>query len=286
MTAYGRAYSEEIEGTSVVIELHSVNRKGLDLRVHLPKELLFLDLDIRKKLGQQLVRGQVTVKLTFKEGKEKKGSVALLKKLKTEWESKASELGYAKEVVDFPFLLGQTERFSFEELGFGEEKIKQLVMTTLDDVLAQFIEMREVEGKALAEDVTKRLSLLSQMADKIEKESEKGPEIYRETLLEKLKEILSEAERDERIFKEVALFAEKIDTTEEIIRLRSHLKQAENLFTSKEKSIGRTLDFLVQEMGREVNTIGSKTHQLSVTEQTVLAKQELEKIREQGHNIE
>jgi len=285
MTAYGRCVSPDFEGMRVVIEIHSVNRKGLDIRLHTPREFLFLDLELRKIIKDALLRGQVTVRISTEEEKEKKGSLALLKKLKSNWEEKADALGYAKEAISLPFLIQQMERSTFEG-SKNENAIKELIFQTTQKALVQFLEMKESEGQALDDDIKTRLKTLAQIVDEIEMLSKDSGAIAREKLLKRLEEILPDAAKDERVAKEVALMGEKLDITEEIIRMRSHLKQTEALFTSKEKSIGRSLDFLVQEMGREINTIGSKSGQIEVTKQTLLAKQELEKIREQAQNIE
>lgn len=286
MTAYGRSVSSAWEGMQVVVELHSVNRKGIDIRLHAPKELLFLDLEVRQRLLETLLRGQVTVRIAFEEGQEQRGSLSVLGKLKKDWEQTATALGYPKETVTLSFLLQQMERLSFAGAAPQETQIKEVVFATLERALESFMKMKEAEGHALDADIKKRLKLLAGVMDTIEQLAAHAPATLREKLLKRLEELVPKAAEDERFLKEIALMADKTDITEEIIRMRSHLKQTEALFKSKEPSIGRSLDFLVQEMGREVNTIGSKTGQLEVTEQVLVAKQELEKIKEQAQNIE
>jgi len=284
MTAYARVLSEEVGGLSWVCEIHSVNRKVLDLHLHLSKELLFLDIELRKMLSSAVHRGQINVKIHFRNGTRGQATLPLLKKLKKEWIAISKELGFDTAQVDLPFLLEQAGRISLEDsLG---PKVQSEIKNTLKRALDTFIKMKEAEGKALAEDIKKRLKILLDLTSKIEKQAESGPAKYREKLIEKLSDLLRSAEEDERVLKEVALFAEKIDVTEELIRLRSHIKQIEDLFQAREKSIGRTLDFLTQEMLREINTIASKSQDLSITKMAVEGKAELEKIREQVQNIE
>lgn len=284
MTAYARVKSQEIKGLSWTVELHSVNRKTLEIYMHLGKELLFLELEMRKMIAKLIHRGQVTVKVHFTKAKKNEIFLPLLKKLKTEFVKLSKDLHLDSEEVTLPFLLSQFDRLSLEdEMG---EKIQTELKKTLEDALEDFIKMKEVEGKALTSDIKKRCKLLSEYLSQIEKESRKSPEQYQKKLRDRLKEILSEAEMDERVLREVAIFAEKVDITEEITRMRSHLQQTEELLQSKEDSVGRKLDFLIQEMLREINTIASKTPILEVTKKTIDSKAELEKIREQVQNIE
>lgn len=286
MTAYGRATSTEIGDLSWVVEIHSVNRRGLDIHLHISKELLFMDIDLRKAISKEVARGQVTLKISFKKLKGNESSITMLKKLKSFWEKGAKELGYPKESVDLPFLLDQMDRTPIEEFGLSEKKIQTELKKALSEAMDAFITMKEVEGKALALDIKGRIKAIGEHLKKIEKEAKGAPQKYREKLLEKLEDVLAGAADDERLLKEVAFYAEKIDITEEITRLKSHMKQALDLIASKEKSIGRSLDFLNQEMLREINTIASKSGSLSVTKEAVNAKAELEKIREQVQNIE
>ncbi len=283
MTAYSRAASSEIKGLSWAIELHTVNRKVLDIHMHLPRELLFLDLDFRKMVSKALQRGQVTVRISYKRGKEGKGRLSLLKKLKNQWMKIAKELGFSQEEINLNFLLQQIDRVSIEELG---PTIQAELKKTLQNTLDALVKMKEVEGKALETDILKRLKTLNTHLQEIETSGKNSAEKYRKKLQTRLKDLLKEASHDERLLREVALFAEKADITEEITRLKSHFAQVKELFKSKEKSIGRTLEFLTQEILREINTIGSKSQELMITKLVVASKAELEKIREQVQNIE
>ncbi len=284
MTAYAQSTSKAIDGLSWMVEIHSVNRKMLDVHLHLPRELTFLDIEFRKMLGKLIHRGQVNVRFHPKNKKGSDLSTPLLKKLKTHWESIAKDLNLSKGEITLSFLLEQMDRTTIEEE--ITDKMKQELKKTLDKALQGFLKMREIEGKALGEDILKRLKTLDQTVSSIEKLSLKAPEKRQKNLVERLNSLIEDTSKDERILREIALFAEKVDITEEITRLRSHIEQMRGLFQSKEGCIGRVLDFLTQEMLREINTISSKSSELDITKKAIVVKAELEKIREQVQNIE
>jgi len=283
MTAYSRATSSDVEGLIWNVEIHSINRKTLDINLFLPRELLFLDVEIRKLIGGSLQRGQVTVKVSLDKRKEITAPVPLLKKLKTNWEKTVKELGFPKEQITLNFLLSQMEQATLGNLG---TKVQVELKKTIGNALEGLIKMKQTEGKALAADIIKRAKLLKENVAAMAKLSANAPEAYREKLLKRLETLLKEPLEDERVLREVALFAEKADITEEITRLKSHLAQLTDLIKSKTESIGRTLDFLIQEILREINTVSSKSPELALTQLAVGSKAELEKIREQVQNIE
>ncbi|MBS0629184.1 MAG: YicC family protein [Verrucomicrobia bacterium] len=283
MTAYSRATSSEIEGLKWNVEIQSINRKGLDINLYLPRDLLFIDVEIRKLIGQALQRGQVTVRINLEKEKEAGAALPQLKKLKSQWEKMAKELGFAKEEITLAFILAQMEQASSNLFG---PKVQAELKKTVGSALDGLIKMKETEGKALAADILKRIKVLKDNVNTMEKLSAKAPELYREKLLKRLEILLKEPLEDERALREVALFAEKADITEEITRLKSHFAQFSDQLKSKGESIGRTLDFLIQEILREINTISSKSADLALTQLAVGSKAELEKIREQVQNIE
>ncbi len=283
MTAYSRATSSEVEGITWSVEIHTINRKALDINIYLPRELLFFDVELRKLIAQSLQRGQVTVRVNLEKGKEAGAAVPLLKKLKSGWEKTAKELGLGKEEITLTFLLAQMEKVSSDLFG---TKIQTELKKTVSVALTGLVKMKETEGKALAADMLKRVKTLQSNVSAMEKMSSKAPEHYREKLLARLEVLLKEPLEDERVLREVALFAEKADITEEITRLKSHLVQFADLLKSKGESVGRTLDFLIQEILREINTVSSKSPDLALTQLAVSSKAELEKIREQVQNIE
>ncbi len=284
MTGYAQEVSTKKGGTAWTVEIHSVNRRMLDLHLQLPKDLLFMDIELRKLLSSKLHRGQVNLKI-FQKKQEKSGATLLeLKKQKAKWEKMARELSAAKEEITLTFLLQQTDTIESDKEITAATKAE--LKKTVDKALDQLVKMRETEGKALSQDIQKRLKTLSQYVNAIEKLAKKVPAKIRKDLIKRLEEYWEKAAEDDRVVKEIALLGEKADITEEITRLRSHILQMEGLLCGKEPSIGRTLDFFLQEILREVNTISSKSGDLSITQKAVAAKAELEKIREQVQNIE
>ncbi len=276
MTAYGRSQIETARGRWVV-EVHSVNRKMLDIGVQMPRELLVFDLDVRKKIHERVQRGQVTVRIHLQSDDEEAPFEAL-RSLKKRWEGLAQKLGFEKKAVTFEFLAGRFEAAAApkDEKGFKSDLEKALSLA-----LDAFIAMREKEGAALLKDFKARIASIRKDLQKIEEKAPLLAKKYEEKLKEKLKDF-----SDERLMREVILYAEKADISEEVTRLHSHLEQFEALFAAKEPSIGRTLDFLTQEMGREINTLGAKAGDSGISKLAIGIKSEIEKIREQVQNIE
>lgn len=290
MTAYSRASVSSPLGRFVV-EIHSVNRKMLDFSLYLPKDLLRFDIDVRKWLSKSLERGQITVRLSLQSegvsGRLFSNYLAQLKSLKEGWEKIAEELSYnPQEVIDLPFLVNQLQTVQVGE-SEEEEAIKTALKEGIESALADLMAMKETEGKALVFDIQKRLKTIEEAVTAVELKKEVPLVHYRKKLLERLKEIGHlDTEVEERVTREVLLLTEKMDVTEELVRMRSHIEQFRHHLRSSEKSIGRTLDFLTQEMQREINTLGSKSADSDLSLYVVKMKSELDKIREQVQNIE
>lgn len=278
MTAYGRGFSGPY-----LIEIHSVNRKGLELNLYLPRELLCYDIDIRKLLKEHLKRGSVTVRITKEKGKAELSdlpSVEVLAVLKEHYEKMAQTLQLDPQAINLPFLCNQLQLAGIEDV----TKIdKQEVLSGVKEAVVHLIAMKEQEGKVLLEDILDRSTQLESSIEDLAKYAKIAPEVLRAKLSEKLKLLQVD---QESIGKEVVLFSEKCDITEELVRLRSHLGQLNQLIQSKEIAVGRALDFLLVEVGRELNTIAAKSFQREITDQVPLMKAEVEKIREQVQNIE
>lgn len=291
MTAYARA-SKRMSWGQLVLELHSVNRKGLDFSFYLPKELLRFDIPIRKWLSCVLERGQITVRINLQQEGEKEHLLSAylpqLTALKKGWDGLAEMLGFdPQKEVHLPFLFSQIQSTSLCQSQEQEDEFGLALKSLVEETLDHLIEMKKEEGSALSRDLEHRLNLMEETLHFIEKTKENPLLRYRERLQEKLKE-LNEAssEMQERLLREVALLSEKIDITEELIRLHAHLEQFRKHLKTDARSIGKTLDFLAQEMHREVNTIGSKSIDNSISFTVVKLKSEIEKIREQVQNIE
>lgn len=292
MTAYGRASLESDLGLFVV-ELHSVNRKMLDITAALPKELLRFDIEIRKWIAESLERGQVTIRLIFEAretGKVKEEWItARLAAAKHFWGQVATQLGLdASKEVNLKFLLDRALETEGAGSTMDEASVLPLLKQILEHGLSQLLEMKIREGGILALDLEKRLLQIEEWIAIIDQRREEPVKKYKKKIEERLQDWFSiENELKERVGKEVALLSEKMDVTEELVRLRSHIQQFfEIIRSNSKKSVGRTLDFLAQEMGREINTLGVKAQDTEIVQYVIKIKSELEKIREQVQNIE
>ena len=284
MTAYGRAFSSTSRGAWVV-EIHSVNRKGLDFHVFMPKDFLCFDLEIRKWLSAAISRGQVTVKVSF-EGEDTLKSVSRLSSVKQSMEKMALALGFPLEQISFPLVYQEAKALSLDVQEKEKELLEEL-QSVVQEALKEFLRRRESEGRALAAAFSQNLELMRSLLLEIEAKSLGIQERYQKKILEKLQEFKEVfAEDRERVLREVFFYGEKVDVSEEITRLQSHFKQFEALLDSQEKSVGRTMDFSLQEMGREINTLSAKAEGLEILGCALKMRSELEKIREQAQNVE
>ena len=288
MTGFGRAERAAPFG-KIIAEIQSVNRKYLEIYIALPKEFGRFENDLRKIIGEKVQRGLVSVRIHLLPDASSIENLlpdlSFLKNLKAGWIDLATKLGYPKETIDFSFLVQNASEIPQAKLVQNEDF--EPILGCLEDALSALDQMKRKEGLALAKDIIERLKKMSLAITAIEKKSPEAVAKTRLKLKERLEELLQPGiELDERLLREVALYAERVDITEEITRLRSHLAQYEEFLKAKDGVSGRKMDFLVQEMGREINTIGSKSMDASIAHQVVDVKAELEKIREQIQNIE
>ncbi len=288
MTGFGRG-SVEQDGRSFIVEIKSVNHRYCDLNIKMPKSFLSFEDRIRKTVLEKISRGKVDVFITQNK-QEKIGVKAVLdenladsyveclKKIKDKYDIK--EGLSISLIAKFPdvIILKQEE----EDI----ESIWGILSNPLKEATNLLVEMREKEGLKLKKDILSKCDYIKQSLDKIEKRSPFVVCEYKEKLNERLKELLQDYQVDEnRIAMEVAIFGDKACIDEEIVRLNSHLVQLRETF-SLDEPIGRKLDFILQEMNRETNTIGSKANDLEITNSVLNIKNEIEKIREQIQNIE
>jgi len=288
MTAFGAARVKTSIGR-FLIEIHCLNRKTLDISLSLPRDWLRFDPKIRKKVGESFFRGQVTIQITRDptDAKLELPSIDILKKLKQEWEKMAKELNFDPNEIDLSFIRQEYQNHPLARLPLGEKDINTILNAGVKQALQECIKMREKEGAFLSKDIAHRMKEISKIAEEINTLSKESPETFRERLMKKLKNLgIDTLSDDKEILKEVIAFTERLDISEEITRIKSHLKQFFDLLKTKEKSIGRTLDFLIQEMNREINTISSKSIEIEISRFVVAVKSELEKVREQVQNIE
>jgi uncharacterized protein (TIGR00255 family) len=291
MTAYGRSLRLSSLGKCLV-EVHSVNKKTLDFNVHAPREFLQFDLDVRKWLSAKLKRGQITVRISFYPNSLSgfgEGHLECLKLLQSEMKKACIEIGRSDDDLSFPFLYGAVkERMGHQSdvSSLPEDLLKLELEIGVQEALDACVKMKEEEGLILKNAFENHLIALESLVKEVEKDSDGIEEKYRKKIEDKLQEFKEVSKEDkDRVLREVFLYAEKVDITEEIVRLHSHIGQFRKIFSSEE-SVGRTMDFLIQEMGREVNTISSKAEGLSVSYSALKMKGEIEKMKEQAQNIE
>lgn len=287
MTGFSRASLKSKNGL-FVIELNSVNRRFFESNIFLPKEFVSLEAEIRKELCKNINRGQLTFRLFFYPSKsaiEVLPDSNVIKELKKNWEHLADDLKLDKKKIDLSFLARELKNFPSVEKFRDISSDKKIIFQILSQALDSLNNMKEKEGSTLSKDMKKRLKLIEKELSTIELLTKETPREYEEKLKERLSQFLSQNQvHDERVLKEVAIFAERVDISEEITRLKSHINQFYNLL--KETEVGRKLDFLLQEMSREANTISAKSLSKNISIHVVNIKSELEKIREQVQNIE
>lgn len=290
MTGFGRATFLTDKGR-IVVEIQALNRKFLDVVLSFPKEFFCFEVEVRKAIAERIFRGQLTVRMELYPDEEKIESflpdVEFLALLKKGWEKAAQKLKLSKEEINLNFLMQQNDSFSVEVLKEDEvEKWRKILFLCLNKALESVIEMKVKEGENIKADLKKRLAKIGKGIVSIERRAPEIPLQYKEKLQKRMAELFEVSPGDERIFKEAALFAERCDITEEIVRTKSHLQQFDGLLNTATREVGRRLDFLVQEIGREINTIAAKSADVSISEQVIELKSELEKIREQIQNVE
>jgi len=290
MTAFGRGKSSRKLGR-ISAEITSLNRKHLEIKISLPRGLYHLEPELRGWLTPHIGRGSVHIRITAEwVGKPPFAlglNTSFIKHYVDEGKRFEYEAGYQlPQGFWVEWALGQ-EGALHEEHDVDESELIRLLEEAVQDALVPFSEMKLKEGKNLAADFSKRLAYLKQEA------ADLGVALagFLPKMQQKMKEFLAPyftdaQEMEERVLREVALIAKNGDYTEELIRLKSHIGQVEKLISSEEMQVGKTMEFLLQEMNREVNTIGAKAQDLEVSKRVVDIKSELEKIREQIQNVE
>ena len=286
MTGFGQA-ALSAEEVGVAVEIRTVNSRYLDLKVRLPKELVSLEREIRKELESLLVRGRVDVHvdLVIKRSDQYDLNQTLVDNYLVLAE-KARSLGAVGE-VDVSSLLQLPGVVIPRQVDSTSEPVRQAILEVVLEAAGEVIAVRRAEGAALKMDLDKRLSRLAKITDLIAEQTALVQSHYREKLMKRLADLVPEQVVDEnRLAQEMVYFADRSDISEEITRLRSHLEQFQVCLDSEEQVVGRRLDFICQEMGREMNTVLSKSPLAAISEPGVEGKAEIEKIREQVQNVE
>jgi uncharacterized protein (TIGR00255 family) len=290
MTGYGRGESAR-DGFKITVELSAVNRRQPEISVNLPRELEMLEAPVRDAINARVARGRVTARIAIHAAAGKLSARAHINLPLAR--AYAAELGrLAKQLkLAGPVTLDQLVRapgvFQTDEELAQAENLWPVVEKALQPALAALVKMREREGAHLAQDLAARIRVMRHSAEKVQKQAPITAENYRQQLRERIRSAGLEniAPDDERLLKEVVLFADRSDISEELTRLQSHFQQFEDCRKAKEP-VGRKLDFLAQEMNREINTIGSKANDAVISREVVTLKAELERFREQAQNVE
>lgn len=290
MTGYGRAQGVSELGR-IVVEAQSINRKFLEVSILLPKDFFLFEGEIRERVSKRIGRGSVSVKVTFFPNQQAEGGVrvntSLLKQLKKAWEEAAAEAGLPLDASTLLRLISSADGLVLNEEVQGQaEGLKKLLLDTLDAALAKTVQMRHSEGAALQKDMRARLKNLKEWLEIIAEHAQGACQKYRQKLLATVQAMVPNlADNEDRVLREIVVYADKVDISEEITRFRSHLQRVDEVFDAPYQA-GRKLDFLMQELNRETNTIASKSSEAEVVHLVVDIKTEIERIREQIQNIE
>jgi uncharacterized protein (TIGR00255 family) len=287
MTGYGRRQLQE-EGREITVEVKTVNHRFLDIGFRMPRNLNFLEEPIRARLNQKLQRGHADVFINYRNNREDAREVFVDEPLLGAYKAALEQMAGLADAPDdralskyaaLPDVLRVTER---EE---DQEAVTSLAQKALDLALCDVLAMREKEGAVLRDDLEAHLSQVEQLGRLIAQRAPQVALAYRERLEARLRELPISPVEPQRLAQEVALFADRCAIDEELARLASHIQQTRECLAG-DREAGRKLDFLVQELNREVNTIGSKAADAQITNWVVAMKCEIEKLREQVQNIE
>lgn len=289
MTGFGKG-TQSFEKRNITVEIKSVNHRYCDINVRLNRKYSFAEEHIRNIAKENIGRGKVDIAVNIEAVKESDVEVNINRDIIAEYMQNIEEIqsftGKAQNVT-LEFLLQLPEVIKLTTKKEDEEEIIKEITVVLCEALEKFEKMRSIEGKNLVKDILKRGEMITAYAQEIEKRANSIEDIYRQRLTFKMQELLNGLadNLEEKIVVEAAFLAEKANITEELVRLKSHVRQMEDILNGG-KAEGRKLDFILQEMNRETNTIGSKANDLGITKLMLEMKSEIEKIREQVQNIE
>ena len=288
MTGYGKQ-SLNVEKREYQVEIKSVNHRYLDINIKLPKSISYLEDTIKKEISAKIKRGKIDVFITFENNSQEGKNITINKELAKLYIEQLKELAQEEkilnniEVMDIAKLPDILIVKNDEE----DEKIQNELIEVVQGTISKIIEMKNIEGNKIEQDLLQRIDKIENKIVEISAKSTGLIEEYVVKLEKRIKEILKTEELDKsRLAQEVVIYADKCSIEEEVTRLKSHIYQFRNLISNNNETIGKKLDFLIQEMNRETNTIGSKANNLEITNGVIDIKTELEDIREQIQNIE
>lgn len=287
MTGFGRA-EKTVEGYTVKVNLKSVNHRYMDIAVKVPKYYTFMEDKIRQAAPKYISRGKVEVFVSLERTEGSDKTVVLDQAVAANYISALKSLKKLglKDDVKISTIAQYHDIFKLESNEADEEFISNLILEVFSEAAEDFVNMRINEGKNMEQDILSHLDTLAENLALVEERYPKIVEEYRNRLMSKISEVLADKNVDEtRIVTEAAIFADKTDIGEETVRLRSHIKEFKKAIVT-DLPIGKKLDFMIQEMNRETNTMGSKANDVEISKIIVNMKSEIEKIREQIQNIE
>ena len=290
MTGFGRA-TQIVDGLQCIIEIKSVNSRFLDLNIRSPKQVNSVEHSIRKCIQKTIHRGKVDVFVTLQDVGDREKQFIINSSLKHQIQDLLVSEGFYREPQEVPLsavMAISNDWVQIQDSEVTEDVLQSLVTDTTTNALNALVSMRQSEGIHIQQDLLHRLSQMTSIIEDINSHKADAVIAYKENLRTKMMDYVEGLDitaNEDRLLQEVAIMADKTDITEEIVRFRSHVVQLTNTLKMDEP-IGRKLDFIIQEMNREVNTIGSKAMDITLTDHVVQLKCELEKVREQVQNIE
>ena len=290
MTGFGRA-TQIVDGLQCIIEIKSVNSRFLDLNIRSPKQVNSVEHSIRKCIQKNIHRGKVDVFVTLQDVGDREKQFIINSSLKHQIQELLVSEGFYREPQEVPLsavMAISNDWVQIQDSEVTEDVLQSLVTDTTTNALNALVSMRQSEGIHIQQDLLHRLSQMTNIIEDINSHKADAVIAYKENLRTKMMDYVEGLDitaNEDRLLQEVAIMADKTDITEEIVRFRSHVVQLTNTLKMDEP-IGRKLDFIIQEMNREVNTIGSKAMDITLTDHVVQLKCELEKVREQVQNIE
>ena len=290
MTGFGRA-TQIVDGLQCIIEIKSVNSRFLDLNIRSPKQVNSVEHSIRKCIQKTIHRGKVDVFVTLQDVGDREKQFIINSSLKHQIQDLLVSEGFYREPQEVPLsavMAISNDWVQIQDSEVTEDVLQFLVTDTTTNALNALVSMRQSEGIHIQQDLLHRLSQMTNIIEDINSHKADAVIAYKENLRTKMMDYVEGLDitaDEDRLLQEVAIMADKTDITEEIVRFRSHVVQLTNTLKMDEP-IGRKLDFIIQEMNREVNTIGSKAMDITLTDHVVQLKCELEKVREQVQNIE
>jgi uncharacterized protein (TIGR00255 family) len=289
MTGFGRIH-KQFSDYSITVEMKSVNHRFCEVNIRIPRQMLLVEEKIKKLILTYIQRGRVEVFISVD------GNTLSSKEVQIEWDlvdqyyqalqEARQRFNLPGEEIKLDDLFKHPEFTSIIEKEMSNQQLEQDLLHTVEKAVFQLIEMRREEGKGLFQDIKRNLEYIQKSTQAVEGQSPKVVLQYRERLLKKMAEFSDGFIDEARLLNEVAILADKVDINEEVTRINSHISQFYKTLEGEEQVVGRKLDFLVQELNREINTIGSKANDVNIAEHVVNMKTKLEKIKEQVQNIE